>query len=64
MIIKHIIEVLTDTCLIVLPCDLLYIYSYGGWYEPNPIILWAELIILPSIILLGIFRVWRYCKTK
>ena len=64
VILKHVIEVLTDAALIALAGDLLYLYFEGCWYELNPIILWSELIVLPCIILLGIFRVCRYCKTK
>jgi len=64
MIKEHIIEVLTDTFLIFLPLDLMYIYFYGGWYETNPYIEWAELMLLPCIMLLGIFRVWKYCRKR
>lgn len=57
-----IIEIITDACLIALPFDLLYLYFAGGWYEPNIIILIVELVVLPFIILFGMFRVWRYIR--
>jgi len=61
---EHCIETITDACLIALPGDLLYLYFAGVWYDPNPVILWAELVILPLISLFGIFRVWRYLRRK
>lgn len=59
---KHSIEVITDTCLIVLPIDLLCLYFAGGWCEPNKIILVIELIMLPLISILGIIRIADYWR--
>lgn len=57
-----IIEAITDTLLIVLPGDLLYLYFAGGWYEPAIWLLVLEMLILPCIALLGIWRVVRFIQ--
>lgn len=51
------VEILTDVCLIWLPIDLLILYSWGAWSDPIKAILWAELIMLPLISMLGVYRV-------
>ena len=55
-------EIITDVALIVLPLDILYLYFAGGWTEPNPVILYAELMILPLFTLFGIFRTIKFFK--
>ena len=64
MIKNTIIEVITDTCLIALPADLLYLYFAGAWSDPNKFILVTELVILPLIILFGIWRVWKFLEKE
>lgn len=60
---KHLPEILTDAALIVLPADILYLYIAGGWTEPNLIILWSELIALPLLSLLGIWRTYKLIRS-
>ena len=54
------LEFVTDMLLIVLSADLLLLYFMGGWSDPNPIILWSELIALVAIIGFAIYRFHRY----
>ena len=49
-------DLLSDVLLVILSADILYLYFAGGWYEPNLIILTAELIALFTIAIWGIFR--------
>lgn len=57
-----IIEIFTDALLIALPGDIIYLYLVGGWQEPNSYILAVELVILPAIMLLGVWRVVRFIR--
>ena len=59
---KHLIEIITDTLLIILPADLLYLYFMGAWYDPIRAIEVTELVILWGAMLLGIWRVIVYCR--
>ena len=53
-------EVITNACLIVLPADLLYLYFAGEWTDPNKYILTVELIVLPLILIFGVWRTVRF----
>ena len=59
---KHLVEIITDVVVIILPLDILYLYFGGGWCEPIKIILWAELIMLFAFPVFGIWRVYSYIK--
>jgi len=59
---KHIVEIITDVVVFWLPIDILYLYFAGSWYEPIKVILWAELIMLFVLPILGIWRVYSYIR--
>ena len=59
---KHFVEIITDVVIIWLPIDLLYLYFAGAWREPIKIILWIELIMLFTLPIFGIWRVYSYIK--
>lgn len=56
------IEVVTNSCLIILPADLLYIYYMGYWYDPHPVIQYAELALLYMLPILGVWRIIRHLR--
>ena len=57
-----IIEIVTDALLIALPGDIFYLYLVGRWQEPILFILAVELVILPAIMVLGVWRVVRFVR--
>ena len=57
---EHLIEVLTDVPLIVLPINLIFLYFISAWHEPNQLILASELVCLFGFPVFGIWRLWRY----
>ncbi len=60
---KHTIEVVTDGMLLAMSGDLLYLYFNHGWQEPNTIILYLELVVLFSLPVFAIWRLWHYAFT-
>lgn len=51
------INLVSDVMLLILACDLLYLYYAGGWIEANKVILVAELVVLYALIP---FSIWRF----
>ena len=58
----HIVEIVTISTLFWLPIDLLYLYYAGGWVEPNIAILLAELVLLYTLPIFALYRLYRYLK--
>ena len=56
------LEIITDTVIVWLPIDLLYLYSARGWNETNVIILYAELLLLFLLPIFGIWRLYKFIK--
>ncbi len=56
------LETFTDSLLIALPADLLYLYYAGGWREPNEYILCLELASLMAAVLLGTWRIVSFVE--
>ncbi len=51
---KRILGLATGLFLSVLAADLLGLYYYGRWYDPNPLIEMSEVVILYIIFFMGI----------
>ena len=50
----RVLEALMFSFVTVLSLDLLYLYSAGGWQEPNTVIRRVELALLPTLAILGV----------
>lgn len=57
---KHVIEILTDVCLLIFPIDMLYLYYSGSWYEPQLFILYSELVLCYCLPFFALWRIWQY----
>jgi len=55
IVVKLIAQLSAYAFLMVLASDLLFLYSVGGWDDPNKAILISELISLGGICLLGLW---------
>jgi len=51
-----VVEIITDTALVALPADLIYLWFVGGWYDPYLAIEYIELFLLFCLIGLGVGR--------
>ena len=60
---KLILKLLMPGMVMALAADLLYLYFVGAWYDPNPLIEWAEVIVLFFLAIGGLVLFVKECLT-
>ncbi|MBA7481036.1 hypothetical protein ES707_16504 [subsurface metagenome] len=60
--VEYSIEIMTDSLLIILSGDLLYLYFAGAWYDTRVAVEITEVILLCFTCIFGIWRLFRFSK--